>query len=70
MVLNFLNICQVHSVEYVSKSNSVLSVIFHAIYGAICIQLTHLVYLFWLWEYMNFILLSSSNRKYDPFAIV
>ena len=26
--------------------------------------------LWWLWEYMYFILLPSSNRKYDPFAIV
>ena len=24
----------------------------------------------WLWEYVYFILLLSSNRKYDPFAIV
>ena len=26
--------------------------------------------LWWLWEYMYFILLSISNRKYEPFAIV
>ena len=24
----------------------------------------------WLWEYVYFILLSSSERKYDPFTIV
>ena len=35
--------------------------------GAVCIQLTHL--LWWLWEYVYFILLSSSNRKYDPFPV-
>ena len=34
-------ICQVHSVECVSKIKSFLSVIFYAIYRAVCIQLLH-----------------------------
>ena len=33
-----------HYVECVSKMKSILSVIFHAIYGAMCIQLIHLSY--------------------------
>ena len=37
-----LNVCQVHSAECVSKIKSILSVIFNAIYGAVCVQLTHL----------------------------
>ena len=32
--------CHVHSVECVSKSKPILKIIFHAIYGAVCIQLT------------------------------
>ena len=48
-------------VECVSKIKSVLLIIFQAIYGA---------YLWWLCEYVYFILLSSSNRMYHLFAIV
>ena len=40
-VLYFKNACQVHSVECVSRIRTGLSIIFHAIYGALCIQLTH-----------------------------
>ena len=43
-VLNFLNTRQVPSVECVSKIKSILAIIFHAIYGAVCIQLTHFSY--------------------------
>ena len=32
------------SIECVSKIRLVLSIIFHAIYGAVCIQLTHFSY--------------------------
>ena len=32
---------QAHSVECVSKIKSILSIVFHAIYGTLCIQLTH-----------------------------
>ena len=42
-VLNFWNTCQVHSVECVSKIKSSLSIIFHAIYGAVCIQLIYYI---------------------------
>ena len=54
--------------EYVSKIKPILLVIFYVIYGAACIQLTHFSYDDCV--NMYFILLSSSNRKYDPFAIV
>ena len=43
-VFKFKNACREHSVECVSKIKSILSVIFHAIYGTLCIQLTHLSY--------------------------
>ena len=43
-VLNVLIAYQVHSVEFVSRNKSILSIIFHAIYGAVCIQLTHSSY--------------------------
>ena len=36
-VLNFSNACEVHSVECVSKIRSIVSIIFHAIYGGLCI---------------------------------
>ena len=69
-VLIFQDTCQAHSVECVSKNKSILSIIFHAIYGAVCIQPTHFSY----GDGENMCTLSyhrqSSNRKYDPFAIV
>ena len=37
--IELLNTCQVYSVESVSKL-PILAIIFHAIYGAVCIQLT------------------------------
>ena len=43
-VLNLKTVCQVHSVECASKIEPVLSTIFHAIYGDMCIQLTNLSY--------------------------
>ena len=64
----------VHSVEWVSKIKSIRSIIFHeiifhAIYQG-CVHSAYLFLLWWLWEYMYFILLSSLNWKYDLFAIV
>ena len=66
--LNYWNACQVYAAECVSKIKPILSIIFYSIYGAVCLQLTHLscddrenVY---------FILLSSSNRKYESLTIV
>ena len=35
-----------------------------------CVKSAYPCLLWWLWEYVYFILLLSSNRKYDPFAIV
>ena len=40
--------CQVYSAECVSKIKSIHPILFHFIYGAVCIQLTH--FLWWLWE--------------------
>ena len=39
-----LKTCKVHSGECVSQIKSVLSIIFHAIYGTVCIQLAHFSY--------------------------
>ena len=43
-VPNFQNAPQLHSVEFVSKIKSILSVIFHSIYGVVCIRLTNFSY--------------------------
>ena len=43
-ILNFKNTCQVHSVECVSKIESIIWIIFHSIYAAVCIELTHVSY--------------------------
>ena len=59
---------------WVSKIESVLSIIFHKIYGSACIQLTHLSYhdavsddalYVFLYSYQSFIF-----RKYDVFNII
>ena len=39
-----LNTCRILSVECVSNIKSILSIIFHAIYRVVCIQLTHFSY--------------------------
>ena len=38
------NNCHLHYVDCVTKIYSILSIIFHAIYGAVCIHLTHFSY--------------------------
>ena len=44
-VLNFENVCQTHSVSSVYlRLSHFFSIIFHAIYEAVCIQLTHFCY--------------------------
>ena len=58
-VLNFRNVCQVHSVECVSKIKSILSIIFHAIYAAAWFSFP--ILLWWLWEYVNFMLSWSTE---------
>ena len=63
---NYYNTCQVYAAERVCKIKTILSIIFHSIYGAVCLQLTqfscddH--------EKVYFILLS--NRKYESLKIV
>ena len=59
---------QVYAAECVSKIKTILSIIFCSIYGAVCLQFTQFscddrdnVY---------FILLSSSNQKYESLTIV
>ena len=51
----------------VSRINQILSIIFYSMYGAVCLHLTH-----FLTDRGNvyFILLSSSNRKYESLTIV
>ena len=36
-----INVCHVYSVHYGSKIKSIPSIIFHAIYGAVCFQITN-----------------------------
>ena len=66
--LNYWNARQVYDAECVSKIKTIISIIFYSIYGAVCLQLTeiscddH--------ENVYFILLSSSNRKYESLTIV
>ena len=47
---------------------SIFSVIHYTIYGAVCFQFTH--FLCDDWKYIYFVLLSSSNRKYELSSIV
>ena len=60
--------CQVYAAECVSKIKTILSIIFYSIYGAVCLQLTQ----FSCDDRENsyFILLSSSNRKYESLTII
>ena len=39
-----LYVCQIHSVERVSKVKSILCIIFLALHGAVCFQLTQYSY--------------------------
>ena len=59
----------VYAAECVSKIKTILSIIFYSIYGAACLQLTQFSYDDDR-ENVYFILLSSSNRKYDSLTIV
>ena len=53
-ILNFWNTCQLHSVECVSKIKSILSIIFHAIYRAVFIQLTRFSYEDKVWDEITY----------------
>ena len=56
-------------VECGSKIRHILSVIHYTIRGAVCLQFTH--YLVMIERiYIYFVLLSSSNRKYELLPIV
>ena len=55
-------------VECVSKIKHMFSVIHHTLYGAMCCQFTHFPYDDW--ENIHFVLLSSTNRKYELLSIV
>ena len=65
---NYTNARQVYAAECVSKIKTILSVIFYSIYEAVCLQLN------WFScddrKNVYFILLSSSNRKYESSTIV
>ena len=60
--------CQIYFVECVSKIKHIFSVIHYTIYGAVCFQFTH--FPCDDWENIHFVLLSSSNRKYELLSIV
>ena len=65
--IELLKCCQVYAAECVSKIKTILSIIFYSIW-AVCLQLTQ----FSCDDHDNvyFILLSSSNRKYESLNIV
>ena len=63
-----LNACQIDFVESVSEIKHILSVIYYTIYGAVCFQFANLPYDDW--DDIYFVLLSSSNRKYELLPIV
>ena len=59
---------QVYAAECVSEIKTILSIIFYSIYGAVCLQLTH--FSCDDRENVYFILLSSSNQKYESLTTV
>ena len=67
--LNLWNVCQIYFVECVSKNKHILSVIHHTICEAVCFSVYPFL-LWWLREYIYFVLISSSNRKYELLPIV
>ena len=54
----------------VCKITSISSIVFHAIYGPICIQVTHYFSHVIVRMCVYFILLPSPDQKYDSFVIV
>ena len=58
----------VYAAVYVSKIKIILSIILYTIYGAVCLQLAQ--FSSDDLENVYFILLSSSNRKYESLTIV
>ena len=66
--LNLKKNSQGKSDECDSKIRSIFSSILHAIYGIVCIQIKYSLML--IVKICKFFLLSSLNRKHNPFAIV
>ena len=66
--LNYWNACQVYDADWVSKIKKIISIIFYSIYRAVCLQLTQ--FSCDDRENVYFILLSSSNWKYESLTIV
>ena len=66
--LNSWTASQIYFVECVIKTRHILLVIHYKIRGAVCFSLP--ISLWWLKEYIYFVLLSSSNRKYELLPIV
>ena len=67
-ILIIKNACQIYFVECVCKIKHIFSVIHYTIYGTVCFQFTH--FSCDDWENIHFVLLSSSNRKYELLSIV
>ena len=66
--LNLWNAWQIYFVECVSKIKHIFSVIHYTIYGSVCFQFTH--FPCDDWKNIHFVLISSSNRKYELLSIV
>ena len=66
--IEHLNVCQIYFIECVSEIKHIISVTRYTIYGAVCFQFTHPPCDDW--ENVYFVLLSSSNRKYDILPFV
>ena len=64
--IDLLKACQVYAAECVSKAQSILPIIFYLIYGTVCLQLTQFCDDH---ENVYFMLVSSSNRKYESLII-
>ena len=65
---NICDSCQIYFVECVSEIKHILSVIHYTIYAAVWFEFTHLHCDDW--ENIYFVLLSSSNQKYELLPIV
>ena len=66
--IELIKCCQIYFVECVNKIKHIFSVIHYTIYGSVCFQFTH--FPCDDWENIHFVLLSSSNRKYELLSIV
>ena len=64
--------CMILLVRYILLSVSLrLSQFSYNIWGCVaCVYSAYPFLLWWLWDYLYFIVLTSSNRMYDPYSIV